>query len=285
MSSYYTRALIEKINQAHQDQIKNPLITEKISNVPLGISSFIIFLIALEIVYFHSFLTGGIFSHYGNTLTNLTSIEKPVILAALLVITAIALIIVTHGFLHRRTWARKFAIFFIIWASIWPIWGLLIENQVLLHTIMLVLYLLIFMYLMSSHVKHYFRAIFRHGIWTLYKKEVILKSGKTQIIHFFSKKTPKSGTPTHMPDGYEVQVSDRSNMPYLQKRGPHAFKYGKWTLYMKIVHLKSGITLPIYFFSKKKPKSGKPASLPDKYSVEINQRSHMPYLKRKGMHH
>lgn len=258
---------------------------DKIKNVPIVISSFIISIVTLEIFYFYSFLTDGLFTHYGNTLENLTSIEKPIILGALFAITAILLVLISYGFLYRRPWARKYAIFFVIWASVWPIWGLIIGNEVVLHMLMLVIYLLMLICLMSSYVKQYFRDIFIYGLWTLYKKEVMLKSNKTQIIHFFSKKIPKSGTPTHMPDGYEVMVSSRSNMPYLRRCGPHTYKYGKWTLYMKMVHLKNGIALPIYFFSKKKPKSGKPAVLPEKYSVEVNERSHMPYLKRKGIYH
>ncbi|OYT58422.1 hypothetical protein B6U70_00610 [Euryarchaeota archaeon ex4484_162] len=68
----------------------------------------------------------------------------------------------------------------------------------------------------------------------MYKKDVELRSGKVQTIYFFSKRKPKSGTPSPLPDGYEV----------------------------------------------KKPKSGKRCVLPDGYKVAINKRSGMPYLKR-----
>jgi hypothetical protein len=102
------------------------------------------------------------------------------------------------------------------------------------------------------------------------------------IIHFFSKKIPKSGSPTYMPMGYEVMVSDRSKMPYLRKIGPHPYHYGKYTLYTRIVKLKSGTELPIYFFSKKKPRSGKPTPLPEKFLVKESDRSHMPYLVKKA---
>lgn len=48
-----------------------------------------------------------------------------------------------------------------------------------------------------------------------------------------------------------------------------------------MVRLKSGLQLPIYFFSKHIPKSGHPTPLPEQYKVEENPRSHMPYLKKK----
>ena len=59
------------------------------------------------------------------------------------------------------------------------------------------------------------------------------------------------------------------------------FKYGKYVLYTKLVTLRSGLQLPIYFFSSKTPKSGHPTSLPEGYTVKENEKSHMPYLKKK----
>lgn len=56
--------------------------------------------------------------------------------------------------------------------------------------------------------------------------------------------------------------------------------YGKYILYTRFVKLKSGISLPIYFFSKHLPKSGTPTSLPDGYIINENPKSHMPYLKK-----
>lgn len=54
--------------------------------------------------------------------------------------------------------------------------------------------------------------------WTLYKRDVELNGGRTQTIYFFSKKTPKSGEPTDLPDGYEVTHSERTNLPLLRKK-------------------------------------------------------------------
>jgi hypothetical protein len=56
------------------------------------------------------------------------------------------------------------------------------------------------------------------GTWGLYTREVKLRtSGVTQRIFFFAKNKPKSGTPTDLPNGYTVDVSDRTGMPYLRK--------------------------------------------------------------------
>ncbi|HID25386.1 MAG TPA: hypothetical protein EYP23_02845 [Thermoplasmata archaeon] len=53
--------------------------------------------------------------------------------------------------------------------------------------------------------------------YTLYKRMVKLLSGKWQTIYFFSKRLPKSGEPTPMPQGYRVGVNKRSGMPFLIK--------------------------------------------------------------------
>jgi len=119
--------------------------------------------------------------------------------------------------------------------------------------------------------------------YTLYKKDVELRSGKVQTIYFFSKRKPKSGTPSPLPDGYEVRMNERSGMPYLRLAGKKKEEYYEkngYRLYMKEVKLKSGKVQTIYFFSRKKPKSGKRCVLPDGYKVAINKRSGMPYLKR-----
>lgn len=189
----------------------------KTNKFPYGISLFVIFLIGLEIYYFYSFITEGLFRHYGYTLSGLTSIIYPIILLILFTITYIVLAIAVYGFIFKRSWTRRFTIFFLIWASLWPIWGLIVNNLPLQHLIILVVYAVMLVYLLTESVKEYFITVFRCGEWILYKRDVDLKSGKPMIIHFFSRKTPKSGVPTRMPEGYEVMISDRSNMPYLRK--------------------------------------------------------------------
>jgi hypothetical protein len=59
---------------------------------------------------------------------------------------------------------------------------------------------------------------FTHEGWTLYCRDVKLKGGKNQKIYFFSKRTPKSGTPCDKPDAYTVGVNRRTGLPYLKKK-------------------------------------------------------------------
>jgi hypothetical protein len=60
------------------------------------------------------------------------------------------------------------------------------------------------------------------------------------------------------------------------------FKYKDWTLYTREVILKGGTTLDIYFFAKKKPKSGIACDMPDGYRVKEakTKGSGMPYLTK-----
>ena len=59
------------------------------------------------------------------------------------------------------------------------------------------------------------------------------------------------------------------------------FKYEGWTLYTRDVKLKGGKNQTIYFFSKRTPKSGRPCEMPSGYSVGINKRTGLPYLKKR----
>ena len=49
---------------------------------------------------------------------------------------------------------------------------------------------------------------------------------------------------------------------------------------MAYVH-DGGRNQTIYFFSKRKPKSGTPCELPSGYVVGVNKRTGLPYLKKK----
>jgi len=123
--------------------------------------------------------------------------------------------------------------------------------------------------------------------YTLYKKEVELRSGKIQTIYFFSKRKPRSGDLCPLPDGYEVKVNKRSGMPYLklieerEEKKEEYYEKNGYRLYKKEVKLRSGKVQTIYFFSRKRPKSGRQCALPDGYTVKINKRSGMPYLRKK----
>jgi hypothetical protein len=59
---------------------------------------------------------------------------------------------------------------------------------------------------------------FEYEGWTLYSRDVNLKGGITQTINFFSKRTPKSGSPCDKPDNMVVGVNKRTGLPYLKKK-------------------------------------------------------------------
>ena len=54
-----------------------------------------------------------------------------------------------------------------------------------------------------------------------------------------------------------------------------------WTLYKRDVKLKGGRNQTIYFFSKRKPKSGTPCDKPENTVVGVNKRTGLPYLKKR----
>jgi len=65
-----------------------------------------------------------------------------------------------------------------------------------------------------------------------------------------------------------------SKMPYLHKG---------WTLYFRDVKLKRGPKVTIYFFSKRKPKSGAKwpdDTLPKGRKVGENKRTGLPFLRK-----
>lgn len=69
-----------------------------------------------------------------------------------------------------------------------------------------------------------------------------------------------------------VHGGTRSKMPYT---------YQGWTLYSRDVKLKKGPKVTIYFFSKRKPKSGKPMDeMPKNRKVGVNKRTGLPFLRK-----
>ena len=62
-----------------------------------------------------------------------------------------------------------------------------------------------------------------------------------------------------------------------------AFEHRGYTLYTRLVELKGGREQRIYFFSKRKPRSGMPCAKPEGYEVGVNNRTGLPYLKKGGI--
>ena len=60
--------------------------------------------------------------------------------------------------------------------------------------------------------------VFIHEGWTLYTRIVHLKGDRNQEIFFFSKRTPKYGTPCDLPEGYTVGVGSRTGFLYLKQK-------------------------------------------------------------------
>ena len=59
------------------------------------------------------------------------------------------------------------------------------------------------------------------------------------------------------------------------------FTHGDFRLYEKDITTPAGKTRTVRFFSKKTPDEGRPISLPEDYSVKVNKRTGLPYLKKK----
>jgi hypothetical protein len=267
--------------------------------MPMGISLFLVLFLLFEIYYFFfDYLFAGLYPFHGYTLDSLGYVPYLFVTLFLYVIVVFSLYKITQGFILREDWARKFTIVYTIWASIWPIWAIIIGNRLYENIVFFVIYVFVVLYLMSSYVKEYFEKIkvFTYGPYTLYTRKVDLKNtGKLVDIYFFSSHIPKSGTACAMPEGYEVGVNPKTKMPYLQKIGkvkkieeiivekPEIFTYGIYTLYTRKVKLANADKeIDIYFFSSHKPKSGTPCAMPDGYEVGINSRTKLPYLQKIG---
>lgn len=177
---------------------------------------FLLILFVIEMYYFFiDFFISGLFSYYGYSLSLGMAIIGILFTHGILLI---ALIILSYGVLNRKPWARKFAILFLIWASMWNIWGIAVGNNILGNFILLIIYILMIFYLTTPEVRQYFAKIFHYGKYILYTKIVTLKSGLKLPIYFFSIKTPKGGKTTTMPNGYIVKENKKSHMPYLKKK-------------------------------------------------------------------
>jgi len=186
-----------------------------------GLLILILILLIIQIYYFFFFFfSSGIYYQYGYSLTDLTI---GLILFSVLMLHGlilISLILIFFGYKNKSSWMRKFTMLYLVWGVLWGFWGILIGNNIIVHTLIISFYLIGFYYLTTEPVKKYFYKIYQYGKYILYTRYVKLKSGKELPIFFFSSHTPKSGSQTQLPEGYTVKENPKSHMPYLKKIEP-----------------------------------------------------------------
>jgi hypothetical protein len=195
---------------------------------PIGIVLFLIFIIILDAMSF--FHLGNTFMSLNGSLGSFLSFSLDSIVMWIDVfLTILSLIIIPYGFVKRKNSARLFAVVFLFYALLRIILYISTTGEKTIGYLLFSLLIVALMYLLMSSVKQFFGRItmaivpaeiitqYTYGVYTLYTELVHLRNGKNQIIYFFSKKTPKSGVPTTLPDGYHVEVSKRSGMPFLKK--------------------------------------------------------------------
>ena len=196
--------------------------------VPTGIIVFIIFIITLDVFYLYYLGYYLLFVHgYLHTFLSLSLLS--IIMWIDVVLTVLSLIIIPYGFITRKQGARTYAFVFLAWSTLGAIAYMALTGEKIIRFPLLILYVLFMTYLLMSSVKRYFGTSppadapsetmkeYTYRGYTLYSKLVQLKNKKTQIIYYFSKRKPKSGTPARFPHGFEVQTSKRSGLPYLRR--------------------------------------------------------------------
>jgi hypothetical protein len=186
----------------------------------IGILLFIGIIIVLDCVYF--FYLGYSFLYVDGYLQSFLSISPSSLIMWIdVILTLPSLFIIPIGFMKRKNWARLYAVMLLSWSAFGAI---LMTGEKLIRYLFFVMYMVLLVYLLMSSVKRYFIvqpservAEYQYGIYTLYSKLVQLKNGKKQVIYFFSKRDTKSGAPSIFPEGFSVEVSTRSGLPYLKK--------------------------------------------------------------------
>jgi len=59
------------------------------------------------------------------------------------------------------------------------------------------------------------------------------------------------------------------------------YSFEKWSLYKADIKLKDNERSTLHFFSRWTPKRGAPCDLPKSFIVVVNERTGLPYLKRR----
>ncbi|MEA3458198.1 MAG: hypothetical protein U9R21_05920, partial [Candidatus Thermoplasmatota archaeon] len=147
-----------------------------------------------------------------------------------ILLATISLFVIPYGFLNGRNWARIFAFVFLLESAFGAIIYIITTKEFIVRYPLFVVYVVSIMYLLMSPAQAYFgktskihfyrdhKEAYTYEEYTLHSKDVNLKGGRTQTIYFFSKRTPKSGSPCGKPDNMVVGVNKRTGMPYLMKK-------------------------------------------------------------------
>jgi len=84
-----------------------------------------------------------------------------------------------------------------------------------------------------------------------------------------------------MEESQEIRVKCPMRYGGTGVKMPEPYTYQGWTLYSRDVKLKRGPKVTIYFFSKRKPKSGsKMYEMPKNRKVGVNKRTGLPFLRK-----
>ena len=199
--------------------------------IPSGIVVFVVFILVLDVLYFYS-LINSILSGSSDPTTMLSISLGSIMTWIDLLLAVLSLVLIPYGFSTAKNWSRIFALIVLVWSLLRSIVYISMTGEKIIGFVFFVLLFTSLLYLLMSTAKRYFGTPsivaapfeepkeYSYGIYTLYSEFVKLRNGKTQLIYFFSKRKPKSGTPSTFPDGFQVEISKRSGLPYLKKREP-----------------------------------------------------------------
>ena len=193
----------------------------------VGIWIFAVVIILFSLYYYYPIYSGT--WEYMDSLFELSA--RSLVYWIDIILTVIALIAVTYGFYKAKNIARLYIIFYLLLASFWALISIFIMRwQIFEHHIYFIIYVILLMYLNLSHVKAYFgnnsnsiflqqiNNVYHYGKYTLYTRDVELRSGRIQTIYFFSKKLPERGVACCIPDGFIVETNPKTGMPYLKRK-------------------------------------------------------------------
>jgi hypothetical protein len=195
--------------------------------IPAGIVLFLILIVLLDFLFLFFFVDSLAFA--GNLSLFLSFSLNEIMVWVDVLLTVLSLGIIPYGFVKRKNGARLYAFVVLSWSVFRILMYITMTGDKIIGLGLFIMLILALTYLLMSTVKKYFRTItiaivpserikeYTYGLYTLYSTLVQLKNGKTQLIYFFSKQKPKRGTPAVFPEGFEVQISQRSGLPYLKK--------------------------------------------------------------------